>query len=332
MNNTHMINDSDLDLISSHLQEFFQELQNKRVFITGGTGFFGKWLLETFNYFNKEYNLNIEVDVLSRNPDDFLKKHIHLADCCNFIRGDLTTVKYNGKTYNYIIHAATDFINNSDIDNGLEVIMTGTKNISAFANEVKCEMFLYTSSGAVYGPRSNCVDRIKEKELDQSILIDDYAKSKAYSEKYFALNLKSKLTVARCFAFSGPYLPMDAKFAFGNFIRDRIEKKDIIINTDGGATRSYLYAADLIVWLLRCMLLGEDREAYNIGSPDSVTVKKLAKLIAKDIDCTVKTNNALKDRSYYVPCVNKSINSLGVKVYTDIETSIAKTLQFYEGK
>ena len=44
----------------------------------------------------------------------------------------------------------------------------------------------------------------------------------------------------------GKDLPLDAHFAIGNFLRDGLDNKDIIISSNGKIERSYMYLADLI--------------------------------------------------------------------------------------
>jgi len=61
----------DLDHILAHPRDLWEELRDQRIFITGGTGFFGCRLLESFAWANDKLNLNAETLVLSRNPEAY---------------------------------------------------------------------------------------------------------------------------------------------------------------------------------------------------------------------------------------------------------------------
>ena len=64
--------------------------KNCNIFLTGATGFFGKWILSSIQYFNKNYNTNINVVGLSRNPKLFLSKYPFFNDTnIKFHKGDL---------------------------------------------------------------------------------------------------------------------------------------------------------------------------------------------------------------------------------------------------
>lgn len=58
---------------------------------------------------------------------------------------------------------------------------------------------------------------------------------------------------------------LNIHFAIGNFIKDAMENRDIIIKGDGRPLRSYLYTADLVIWLLTMLLKSENKSIYNVG-------------------------------------------------------------------
>ncbi|MBF4279858.1 hypothetical protein EAY27_22500, partial [Vibrio anguillarum] len=74
--NSNQVSYIDNELKSAFLDtEFVDLLKNKRIYITGASGYIGKWLLFSFSFFNKTKNFNIKVTATSRNilDSDFLE-------------------------------------------------------------------------------------------------------------------------------------------------------------------------------------------------------------------------------------------------------------------
>lgn len=147
---------ADLEHVLEHTRELWDELRGERIFITGGTGFFGCWLLESLLWANDRLNLDCRATVLTRAPELFRKKTPHLAEhqAISLLRGDVRSFDFPPGRYSHIIHAATESSAKLNAENPLlmlETIVEGTRHTLDFAKSCRAENFLLTSSGAVYG-------------------------------------------------------------------------------------------------------------------------------------------------------------------------------------
>ena len=245
----------DLDLVLQLTEPLWDEMRNQRLFLTGGTGFFGTWLLSSFLHINKALALNATATVLTRNPDNFSARAPHLANhpTITLVRGDLRTFAPPTGSFDFMIHAATDVaapIASSPQDR-YAAIADGTARMLDFAATHATRKFLLTSSGAVYGKQPSTLTHIPEEYVappEPLTASSAYGEGKRASERMcttYAQQSAIECKIARCFAFAGPGLPLDGNFAIGNFIRDAIHGTDLQIAGDGTPLRSYLYAADL---------------------------------------------------------------------------------------
>src|SRR4051812_5923578 len=103
------ISKEDLSHIAASLQDVLPHLTNARIFVTGGTGFFGKWLLETIVYLNEQYDTNCSAVVLSRNPQNFVARYPQFQQpYIEFATGDIKTFSFPEGDFKYCIHAALE--------------------------------------------------------------------------------------------------------------------------------------------------------------------------------------------------------------------------------
>lgn len=340
------IAEEDLVHVLKHTESIIGALKNKNIFITGVTGFFGKWLLESFLFINEHLSLNATVTALSRNPEAFLEQYpfYKTEPAVTFIKGDVQSFDFPDGEFQFIIHAATEAdaqLNNSNPLLMLDTIISGIKRVLEFAKKQPVESFLLTSSGAVYGKQPNQVEKVKETDYYQVNLdFDDmtyaYAEGKRMSELYCALYFRQHnlpVKIARCFAFVGPYLPLDKHFAIGNFILNALNNEDIIIKGDGSPVRSYLYASDLTIWLWTILLSGENNIAYNVGSDQAINIRETAALVANNFSnnthVKVLTKPSNLPAQHYVPNISKAQSELNLNVNIDINQAIINTINFY---
>jgi nucleoside-diphosphate-sugar epimerase len=335
---------ADVDHILSHTRDFWDEIGGKRIFVTGGTGFFGRWLLESFAYANCTLNLGAEMVVLSRNPAAFANKAPMLAadPAISFVPGDvrsLSSSAFQSTRFDFVIHAATDSGTKSAADDSLlvfDTIVQGTRSLLEFACAVGAKRLLFTSSGAVYGPQPDGVTHVSE-ESGSAPTCDKasaaYAEGKRAAELLCAIYADRygiQTTIARCFAFVGPFLSLDQHFAIGNFILDGMEGRPIRINGDGSPFRSYLHAADLMIWLWLILFKGVSCRPYNVGSEDGRSIREIAELVARLTDAPgvsiAKEPVPGVPASRYVPLCRRAHEELGLEQWISLEPAIKRTL------
>jgi nucleoside-diphosphate-sugar epimerase len=285
---------SDLEFICERLADCWPELRNERLFLTGATGFFGIWLLESFAFANDRFGLNAKITILSRDPAQFRIRFPRLASHLGIeiIRGDIKSFSFPDGSFKYVIHAAASTQVDRSPESQIQVYadnIQGMMRALEFASATSAQRFLFTSSGAVYGPQPVPLSGLHEQlacEIDSSGGGSAYPLSKLVAEQLSLLHSQRHyfdVVIARCFAFVGPHLPLNGRYAIGNFLLDAINRRDIHIKGDGTAVRSYLYAADLAVWLWTMLFRGMNRQVYNLGSTVEYSMMELANLISETV-------------------------------------------------
>lgn len=336
---------ADLDHILSETRPLWDEMRNKHIFITGGTGFFGCWLLESFSYINRKLGLNAHATVLTRDPAVFARKCPHLVsdESLSFIEGDVRNFTIQNCEFTYIIHAATETSGTQAAERPLEMLTTiidGTARVLDFANTHGARKLLLTSSGAVYGKQPASLTHVPEEYLGGPDPVDPasvYAEGKRISEQMCALQAAHssiEIKIARCFAFVGPHLPLDAHFAIGNFIGDVLAGRPIRINGDGTARRSYLYASDLAIWLWTMLFQAPSMAPVNVGSAHDLSILELAQAVVQSLNASTEIHVAKRptpgaEVARYVPSVNRAKAMLGLNQTVGLQEAIRRTADWH---
>lgn len=335
----------DLDHVLAQTEGLWEELRGRRIFITGGTGFFGCWLLESFAWANVKFGLNAQAVVLSRDAQAFARKAPHLfADqAITLHSGDVRAFQFPEGSFSHLIHAASALssVRPADPAGMLSDTFHGLERVLELARRQGVRKMLYTSSGAVYGPATPGRRLLREEDPASSLPLAPrgaYAEAKRMVEmmgSVFAQQHGFEFKIARGFAFLGPYLPLDAHFAAGNFIRDALAGHSIIVRGSGSAVRSYLYAADLAVWLWRILFQGVSSRPYNVGSDVPVSVVELAHAVAKENGPATEVIVQGKPEpdevvDYYVPDITRARTELGLQVCRGLSDAVNRTLVWHQ--
>jgi nucleoside-diphosphate-sugar epimerase len=322
---------SDLDTISGFDPEMWNLLRNKKIFATGCTGFIGTWIIYSFVHFNQKFNLNAELICLTRNKN----KNEEKFQGVKFVEGDIESFPFPSGEFDFIIHGATEvasYQQGSDQSSLLDISYLGTKRVQSFAKQAKAQKILFLSSGAAYGTQPLNLQLLEESfggapDVTQSK--STYGEAKRLGE-LLLFNDSIPSTSARIFATCGPFLPNESKFAFSNFLNSVVSDSKIIIQSNGKTTRSYLYIGDVTLWLWLLLLKGKDKEIYNVGSDDEISISELAKKIKTTLNSEVEIEVQGKEPGFnrYIPSNKKIRQEFRITNMVPLDVGIKKSYEF----
>lgn len=308
--------------------------------VIGGSGFFGKSILDAFGRgLLRPWEID-RVIAVARNPKKLsLECPELLKEGVELLEADITSC--DGVPFaDYVIHAAAS----TDVKNYIQQpewerqnILAGTHHYCDLAKKFhQKSKVVYASSGAYYGQQPNDLLQIEEsyRPKDYDLMPEGkraYAIAKRDAESAI-INLGMdglSVSIARCFAFVGRYLPRDQHFAIGNFIEDGLQGRRIEVKAQSKVYRSYLYSDDLVLWLMTIAAAANAScPIYNVGSNEAYEIREIAEKVAKRLKTKVGAREIVtKNIDRYVPSNRKAGQDLNLGVMTSLEAAIEKTIQ-----
>jgi nucleoside-diphosphate-sugar epimerase len=314
-----------------------EKIVDKKLLLTGGTGFVGTCITATLVHLYDLFGGKGDVTVLSRNTTPTLERLCRESRRVTHARRDLLTVTPGSfLDRDLVIHAATPSVkkDNTRWDEELSTLIVEGQQRLLNALNRNSQRFVFLSSGAVYGPHPG-PDPIGESDFVgiDPMIRNSYRESKRFAEHQLSLAHDFgdiDLVVLRLFAFYGPFLPWDKHFAIGNFIRDVAMQVPIRLKSSGSAVRSYLFATDMVAWILKLAVAGDSREAYNVGSEDSVSIGELALTmdsLVGGLGLVQSENLDQEQKDFYVPSTAKA-NQFGLHQAISFEEGLNVTLSW----
>jgi dTDP-glucose 4,6-dehydratase/UDP-glucose 4-epimerase len=335
----------DLRNILERRPAIWRELRGKSLFITGGTGWFGRWLLEAIAQANNQLGTDIRVTLLSRSPANFARQAPHLATApfLTVHAGDVRNFTFPSGRFSHVIHAATTSARETFTgESGLgkfDTLVQGTRQVLNFATTCGAENVLFTSSGVAYGTSPDGINYREDASSSPDTSNPDTALGQAKRAAEFLCSAYAaqhgwSLSIARCFSFVGPFMPMDLHYAIGDFITQARHGEAIIIKGDGTPVRSYLYAADLVVWLLALLTRPGQPRIFNVGSDVGITLGELGQLVRNTINpggevrilgqAAYSIGNPV--RNCYLPNIDRARSELELDIWTPLGPAIKRTV------
>jgi dTDP-glucose 4,6-dehydratase len=269
----------------------------------------------------------------------FLEKMPHLRGVVGLtlFQGDVRAFEFPAGRYGFAIHAATDASARQMAEQPEEMrstIVAGTERMLAFAAAAGTHKLLLTSSGAVYGTQPGSISHMTEAHPLSPETIYGAGKRTAELMCEQAATDDLQIKIARCYAFMGPHLPLDAHFAAGNFLADALAGRTIRIASDGSSVRSYLYAPDLAIWLWTMLFRAPSLRPYNVGSEEAIDIRRLAEKTVEVVNpaVAVEIARAAEPASTphrYVPSTARARAELGLRQAVSLEDALHRTAAWH---
>jgi len=327
---------------------------DKTILISGGSGFLPAYLVEYFLYINqKYYNQKIDVIIIVRDiikANNRFRNYLNNKSLMIYEHDVVNYFNYDGKI-DFIIHAASQA---SPKYFGIDPVGTlsantiGTNNLLKLGVEKKIKSFLFFSSSEIYGNSSEFssinICETNYAVIDPNNVRSCYSLGKKMGEnictswaKQYGIDVK----IVRPFHTYGPGMSLEDGRVFADFVKNIVNKKNIIIKSDGKAIRSYCYIKDATIGFLKVLSNGKNNYPYNIGNPnESFSVKELAKIIIdisniSEIECLIndtqnKGGYLKSETSRLVPNIDR-LTELGFVPKTSAREGFKRTiLSYYE--
>jgi nucleoside-diphosphate-sugar epimerase len=334
--------EADGKAMASRLAPLRSSLDGASVLVTGATGFVGTWTVEALDWSRAALGLQLDLILPVRNRAKLAARLPQLADApwVQVVEGDIREFTLAASAVDFVVHAASTvspLALRADPAGTQHMVIEGTRHVLSEAARCGARRALLVSSGSVYGAARTAGKPLSETE---GAFTDPFAphrvlpEAKRAAEALGAMlgaSLGMEVLVARGFAMSGPWLPLDAEFALGNFVADALAKRPVRPKGTGSAVRSYLYGADVAVWLLTVLLSGSAGSAYNVGGSSPYRIRDVARLVAEraGIETAIEASDSDDETTDYLVPDTQRAAALGLAEWTPLSTAIDRMLSWH---
>jgi len=341
------------NIVDNDIQEILKEdlpwknLEGTTVLVTGANGFIPNYIVRTLLALK-----NVKVLAIVRNIQNAEKRFSDLIGNSNFelIVQDVNVPFNIDVKIDYIIHAASQAspkFYGIDPVGTLKTNCLGTSYLLDIAVKNKVKKFLFVSSGEVYGCVNENTPELIETytgNVDVTDIRSCYGESKRMGENMcvcYSHQYNIPVNMIRLSHTYGYGFKMDDGRAIPDFVSSILNNKNIVLNSDGSAKRSFCYISDMIKGLFYVLFKGENKNAYNIASEKETSILELAKLMInifpeKNLKIEYKEgvykNGYIRAQSTRAKFNVNKLKALGWKETVDLKEGLAKMLYAYKEK
>ena len=322
----------------------------KRVLLTGAAGFLGAQFCHYFCALNDSGRLEQPCELLAY--DSFIRGVPEWYDAMS-ARPDITFQKADVvretdyPEVDFIVHGASiaspTYYRRYPIET-MDANVIGLRRLLDHAVAHPVESMLFFSTSEIYGDPDPA--HIPTSEDYRGFVSCTgpracYDESKRFGETLsvgFWQARKVPVKIVRPFNNYGPGLPLGDKRVLPDFFSNILENQDIVLLSDGRATRTFCYASDATTGYLLALLSDHNADPFNIGTDGpEISMSELAERaiavsgrplsVRKEVS---KDPDYLKDNPQRrCPSLAKARRLLGYEPHIDLDEGLRRTWAYY---
>jgi UDP-glucuronate decarboxylase len=316
-------------------EDFRSTFAGSKVLVTGGAGFLGSWLCEAVAA------SGAAVHCLDNFSGGQIQNVSNFGKAIRVTRGDVTIAKLR-KGYRFIFHmssrASPEEYQRFPIET-LTANSAGTMRVLELARRSD-SVIVYASTSEVYGDAAIVPTPESYYGYVSSVGIRScYDEAKRFGEAACMAYYREHgvhVRIPRIFNAYGPRIRSDGVYGrvVPKFVLQAIRDEPITIHGSGMQTRSFCYVTDIVrALMLLASARGKDGEAFNVGSPDEITVAGLAERVialsgSKSEIRYVKARE--DDPRRRCPDLSR-MSKLGWRPRTSLDEGLSGTIAYFRG-
>ena len=312
---------SDLDKTLTALPEL-KEICGKSILITGCSGLICSALVDVLISWNTTQKRKIMILAAGRNEERIKARFLpyYNEKWFKYIPYDASSLDNSFDfSCDYVIHGASNASPNKIMKEPVETMMSnfmGMKCLLDYARNKNVKRVLYISTSEIYGKKDND----KPNKINEYGGIDilnprnSYSIGKCAAETLCASYFDEynvDFVIVRPGHVYGPTASKTDSRVSSAWAYTVAKGESIVMKSDGAQYRSYVYCLDCASAILKVLIKGETKQAYNISNPHSIiNIRQMAEILAKTNDVEVRMDLPTYDEKRgYNPMRNSSLDA-----------------------